>query len=301
VLTASLRSSRGGPHAVTLPAAPEGLLVQEVRLGSAVIPVAPEANRVELPLTPGAQTAVIRWQTTAPLGLKYTSPAVDLGQRAVNLSVEVDLPGDRWVLLAGGPRSGPAVLFWSMLVVILATSLVLGRSTLTPLRWWHWLGLALGLSQTWLPLSLVLVGWFFALGLRGRSPPASPWAFKLVQLALLGWTLVSAAVLVASIQHGLLGLPNMQIEGNGSHSGLLRWFVDRADGVFPTAWVVSVPLMVYRALMLLWALWLARSLLRWVRWGWSCYSTGGYWRGAHPTATIESAAAETPPETPPTP
>jgi hypothetical protein len=301
VLTASLRSSRGGPHAVTLPAAPEGLLVQEVRLGSAVIPVAPEANRVELPLTPGAQTAVIRWQTTAPLGLKYTSPAVDLGQRAVNLSVEVDLPGDRWVLFAGGPRSGPAVLFWSMLVVILATSLVLGRSTLTPLRWWHWLGLALGLSQTWLPLSLVLVGWFFALGLRGRSPPASPWAFKLVQLALLGWTLVSAAVLVASIQHGLLGLPNMQIEGNGSHSGLLRWFVDRADGVFPTAWVVSVPLMVYRALMLLWALWLARSLLRWVRWGWSCYSTGGYWRGAHPTATIESAAAETPPETPPTP
>jgi hypothetical protein len=301
VLTVSLRASRGGPHVVTLPAAGEGLLVQEVKLGDAVIPVSPDAARIELPLAPGAQTAVLRWQTATPLGLRYVSPAVDLGQPAVNATVEVDLPGDRWVLFAGGPRSGPAVLFWSMLMVVLAASFVLGRSSLTPLRWWHWVGLALGLSQTWLPLTLVLVGWFFALGLRGRHPMGPRWAFNLAQLALMGWTLVSAAVLVASIQHGLLGLPNMQVEGNGSHGGLLRWFVDRVDGVFPSAWVISVPLMVYRVLMLAWALWLARSLLRWVRWGWGCFSAGGYWRAPVRAETKTPPPAPSAPETPPAP
>ena len=43
-------------------------------------------------------------------------------------------------------------------------------------------------------------------------------------------------------------------------------------------WMVSVPLWIYRAAMLVWALWLAFSLLRWVRWAWAAASTGGYWR-----------------------
>ena len=29
--------------------------------------------------------------------------------------------------------------------------------------------------------------------------------------------------------------------------------------------------------MLLWALWLAASMLRWIRWGWERFSAGGYW------------------------
>jgi hypothetical protein len=30
--------------------------------------------------------------------------------------------------------------------------------------------------------------------------------------------------------------------------------------------------------MLAWALWLANSLLNWLRWGWGCFSAGGLWR-----------------------
>ena len=37
-------------------------------------------------------------------------------------------------------------------------------------------------------------------------------------------------------------------------------------------------LMVYRLLMLAWALWLAYALLRWARWGWECFSDHGLWR-----------------------
>lgn len=34
----------------------------------------------------------------------------------------------------------------------------------------------------------------------------------------------------------------------------------------------------YRIAMLAWALWLALALLRWLRWGWSCFSHDGIWR-----------------------
>ena len=39
-----------------------------------------------------------------------------------------------------------------------------------------------------------------------------------------------------------------------------------------------MPLLVYRAAMLAWALWLALALLRWLRWGWGCFTAGGGWR-----------------------
>jgi hypothetical protein len=42
--------------------------------------------------------------------------------------------------------------------------------------------------------------------------------------------------------------------------------------------VVSVPLFCYRLAMLGWALWLAQALLRWLKWGWGCFTEGGIWR-----------------------
>jgi hypothetical protein len=44
--------------------------------------------------------------------------------------------------------------------------------------------------------------------------------------------------------------------------------------------VVTVPLLVYRISMLLWALWLAVSLLTWLRWGWECFSDTMLWKQA---------------------
>ncbi len=70
----------------------------------------------------------------------------------------------------------------------------------------------------------------------------------------------------------------MQIGGNGSSGYDLRWFEDRAGAVPSDAWVLSVPLTVYRLLMLAWALWIAFALLRWLRWSWDAFSSGGYWR-----------------------
>ena len=41
---------------------------------------------------------------------------------------------------------------------------------------------------------------------------------------------------------------------------------------------ISVPLLVYRVAMLLWALWIAFALLRWLRWGFRAFIQGGLWR-----------------------
>jgi hypothetical protein len=70
----------------------------------------------------------------------------------------------------------------------------------------------------------------------------------------------------------------MQIAGNGSNAHLLRWYQDRASAAPAQAWLFSVPVLVYRLAMLAWALWLAQALLRWLRWGWQCFTSGELWR-----------------------
>jgi len=44
--------------------------------------------------------------------------------------------------------------------------------------------------------------------------------------------------------------------------------------------VISVPMLVYRGAMLAWSLWLALALLRWLKWGWGAFASGGLWRSA---------------------
>ena len=77
------------------------------------------------------------------------------------------------------------------------------------------------------------------------------------------------------MKSGLLGQPDMQVTGNGSSESLLRWYLDRSGARLPEPWVLSVPLWVYRTAMLAWALWLATACVRWVKWGWESFGTGG--------------------------
>jgi hypothetical protein len=105
-----------------------------------------------------------------------------------------------------------------------------------------------------------------------------PWRFDLAQIALVVWTLLALLGLLAAIQRGLLGPPRMQIAGNGSDAGLLRWYLDRSGPELGEVLVLSVPMLVYRLLMLAWALWLALRLLAWLGWGWQSFSQPLLWR-----------------------
>ena len=130
---------------------------------------------------------------------------------------------------------------------------------------------------------MLLAGWLFALGLRSRLAQdllgdLPPWRFNLMQTGLVILSLAALAALFAAVEQGLLGLPEMQIAGNGSTAASLDWYQDRSGAELPGVWVVSVPILVYRGLMLAWALWLAVRLLGWLRWGWQGFSTPVLWR-----------------------
>jgi len=182
-------------------------------------------------------------------------------------------------LSVGGPRLGPAVLFWGVLVVLAVVAAGLARAPGVPLRFHHWLLLGLGLTQVPVWFGAAVAGWFVALAWRReRGGRLSPWSFAALQIALVLWSAVAMAALFDAIRHGLLGAPEMQIAGNGSTAYALRWYQDRTEGMLPVASVISVPIAVYRMAMLAWALWLAWALLGWLRWGFESWSAGGMWR-----------------------
>ena len=68
------------------------------------------------------------------------------------------------------------------------------------------------------------------------------------------------------------------VRGFDAVTGALRWTFDRLAGTLPSCTAVSLPLMVFRAVMLAWAVWLAWALVKWLRWGFDSLTAGGGWR-----------------------
>lgn len=175
---------------------------------------------------------------------------------------------------------GPAVLFWSYLAAILLVAAGLSRLPWTPLKAWQWFLLGLGLSQVDTMTAVLAVAWLPALGLRREHRPEHWLTFNLVQTAIVGLFLVGIACLYAAVEGGLLGLPDMQVAGNGSSGHTLRWTQDRISGPLPQPLIVSVPIVVYRFLMLAWSLWMAWSLVAWIKWSWAAFGRNGIWMKA---------------------
>jgi hypothetical protein len=278
-LSLDIRASEGSRFPVTLP--PESTL-ELVQINGKIQPIRQDERSVTLPLEPGSSSVRLEWREAGPMSFWLEVGEARLGgpdQTAVNGDVVLKVPRNRWILWAGGPRFGPAVLFWTSLVVVVLAAVGLGRIEWTPLRTRHWLLLGLGLTQVHPLVALVVVGWILAMGVRARTTVAGGWlAFDGAQALLALWTLAALGCLYAAVHNGLLGIPSMQIAGNQSNDFLLRWTQDRVTGALPQPWVLSVPLLAYRVLMLAWALWLAVSVLGWLKWAYQSWSRGELWR-----------------------
>jgi len=275
-LALTARSTRGGEHAITLPAGTELL---QARRDGAALNLSVREGRLALPLLPGEHRYELMLREPVGVAARTRNAAFDLRAPVANIALDLQLPRDRWVLWTWGPSMGPAVLYWSQLVVLLLAARLLARYAPTPLRFHHWLLLGLGFSAfAWSAYALV-VAWLIAMGLRARvRPPAGQIAFNLLQVALAVLTALALLALVGAVPRGLLGLPDMHVAGNGSSAWNLRWFADQSTGPLPRAGVLSVSLWVYKLAMLAWALWLANALIGWLRWAFSAWSEGGYWR-----------------------
>jgi len=150
----------------------------------------------------------------------------------------------------------------------------------------------LGLSQITIEAAGLVIGWLMLLGWRGQTAHIEPRFFNLLQVAIGALTLLSLGLLFLAVDQGLLGSPEMQILGNHSSAFKLNWYQDRSLSTLPTATVISVPLIVYRVLMLAWSLWLAVSLLNWLKWGWRCFSSGHLWLTKEKTVSQNPSPAK---------
>jgi hypothetical protein len=211
------------------------------------------------------------------MGVLFRTPSVDLGAASVNANTTITMPPERWVLALRGPHLGPVVLFWSLLAVVLAVAGAIGAMRRTPLGIWQWMLLSVGLSQVHVVAAACVVGWLHLLAWREKTDLGRT-AFNLRQLAIVFGTGVAFVVLLAAVHQGLLGYPDMQVSGNHSSATDLNWFTDRSEPVLASPLVVSAPMFVYRVAMLAWALWLALSVVRWLRWGFGAFASGGFWR-----------------------
>ena len=274
-LELDLRSSKGTQHSLKLP---QNAQLESVLINGKTQPIRQQQQTVTLPIKPGKQHYQLNWHETKQQSNILTTPALNLGLASVNSHIKVHLGKDRWVLLTTGPQLGPAVLFWGVLIVLAMLAVALGKSHLTPLRHWQWFLLLIGLSQVPVISAFVVVAWLMALGLRKNQSNGNVNTFNLTQIILVLLTLSSLVILFIAVEHGLLGTPDMQIIGNQSTAFQLNWYQDRSPGTLATATVISIPLTSYRILMLLWSLWLAISLLNWLKWGWQCFSYQGLWK-----------------------
>jgi len=235
-LSVTARSSREQPLVLQLPAAAE---VQQVSLDGAERPARPEAGALRVTVPAGTHRLAVRWQQPGGMGIAYALPRVGLPGPAVNVSLQLELPPSRWLLVTHGPAWGPAVLFWPYLVFLLAVAALLGRLPASPLASRQWVLLGLGLSQISALGALVVAGFVFALGARRWRQPARAFAFDAVQLLLALWALVSLALVYGGIHTGLLFRPDMQVAGAAITDTVLRWYADRVAGETPAAGVVS--------------------------------------------------------------
>ena len=275
-LNLELRSTKGGQHRLLLPL---GARLVEVKVNNKVVPVKLNGRKLILPLLPGLQSCNILWYQDGGLSSVMISPAVELGTAAVNADISVKMPKSRWILWTRGPRFGPAVLFWSYLLVVIIASVVLGKFSSTPLKTLQWFLLGIGLTQIEPIMAIAVVAWLILLEVRSKNPlEGRPFLFNLSQIMLVVLTCFALWCLYVAVKRGLLGIPDMQIAGNGSTNYLLHWTQDKIESRIPVVSVLSLPLYAFRLLMLFWALWLAHSLLKWMRWGWHCFNQGGAWK-----------------------
>jgi hypothetical protein len=286
-LTLQARASRTSPLVITLP--PRAAL-REVKIDGVVKPARLDGETLPLTLDTGARRVEVMWRELGGTTALSKAPRVELGQPAVNIHVTLKVPEGRWLLLTGGPSWGPRVLFWGYLLLLLVAALVVSRLTTTPLTRTDWMLLAIGLAFarfSFVALAVVF-GWFAAVAWRARQE-RPPGAHNAMQAGLALWTAFFLLLLAVAVFTVLGDRPDMSVSGGQDD---LSWYVDRVDGALPRPWALSVPLTVYRVLMLGWALWLLAALVQWLRWAWTSYGSGALWKRREAPAPAPSSPSD---------
>lgn len=275
---------------------PKDASLQQVTINDQVLALKLVADTVNLPLTNGTNKVELNFRLNDGITTHYRMPQISAAVPLNNLSLSLQLPQDRWLLALGGDADAVTVLlFWGgvLLSVILAFGAV--RMGLTPLNLRDALLLFLGFAtlSVWVP-----VLWVAALAIAGAAGQASAPSVgrmaKFLQFSRLTFIAISLIGLCSAVPTTLLSAPDMQLVNTAiDWQAGLRWF---ADGVTqsPAVWAFSLPQWSYKLVMLLWALWLASAILRWLPWCWQQLTVHGVWpASAAQTTAVPTEAVKT--------
>lgn len=283
-LSLRVRTSASNTLQITLPSDVE---VERVTVNGERRPAQVRDRVLRLGIVPASRDVVIALRQRRGIGVTMTTPRISIGASAVNVDIRVAVPSNRWLLHASGPAWGPIILFWGYLLLVLVVAAILGRIAGSPLRTHEWALLGIGLLQLPLPFTLVVAAWFFATQAQHRRSLTGVW-FNLAQVALSVHAFVAAGTLVSAVWIGLTERPDMQIVGYGSHMSELHWYQDRSGSTLPLATMTSVSIWVWKGLMLVWAFWLAWSVVRWAIWAVTPFREHGFFVRMHRAAQAPS-------------
>ncbi|MGM0418880.1 MAG: hypothetical protein ACQEQS_09175 [Thermodesulfobacteriota bacterium] len=276
-----IRSSKGRTHQIqydnTL------LTPEKIIVNSTNQPVSVKNNALQIPLSPGSNNVEIIFneidkKRSAFLPEIITFPFTDPGTEAVNINQKIKYPKKTWVLGAFGPLSGPAVLFWGYFITVVIAALILSKLPSSPLKMHQWFLLSAGLSLV-SPLEIIIVfALFFIIEYRKKLTPDNSAYFNLIQTGIILMIIISAVIVYNAVSKGLLGIPDMQISGNGSWHTQLNWFTDRTDGKLPQPFIITAPLILWKIVIFVWSLWTASFLINKAPYFAEALKSGGFWK-----------------------
>ncbi len=224
---------------------------------------------LSIPLKPGEHSLQLTLESEQMLSFQSSLSSPDIVQAFSNSTIGVQVPSSRWLLAASGPGYGPAVIYWGELIFFLLLATGLSRLSFSPLNYWQWLVLGLGMSTfSWPAMAWVTIWLLGCQWRRQNNQENKQYSMQSSWLILLS-TIAAVITLVMAVPFGLLQSPDMGVVGNGSYGNSLQWFLDRGEGTLGEIIIYSLPVWVYKGLMLLWATWLSFSLIRWLGWVWS--------------------------------
>lgn len=259
--------------------------IHEVLIDGNNVVVQPQDGKLDISIPGGKHELRLKLRVDQQKGVVQKLPEIDLGGPVNNLAIHYPAGKDRWLLAAWGPGWGPAVMYWSELVVLLGVALILARlpfgiSTISAVL------LVLGMSTQegtamWLTM---LVIWLAGISYRERISPQQygNQAFNLIQIGMVVLTMLVSLTVSATIARGLLvGQPDMSIVSPGTGEAM-TWWVDRTQGVISSPVLVSVPRWGYKVLLFAWTLWFATWLWGIIKRALAAWMNGGYWYSTPP-------------------
>ena len=275
-LSFNYRSTRGGEHMINLP---ESYQLKAINIDNKLINLQSENATLAIPILPGTHSVKVTMRANFEANMVLTAPKINLNAPISNITSEINVSEQRWVLWTHGPVLGPAVLYWGELLAFIIIALLFAKAAFSPLTRVNWLVLGFGLSlNNWAVLMLVVV-WFAALTASSyRAKSISQAKFNFSQIVLYGLSIITLLSLLSVIPISLLSSPDMGITGNYSYGNHLQWFADKSTGALPKIFVISIPMLFYKGLMLAWVIWLSFNSLSWIKWAWKKLGEQGYWR-----------------------